>query len=60
EKGKEADFIIIDPDAPPFLKYRRQGVDDIFELLFILMTLGGEEIISATYIMGECAYQSGK
>ncbi|NNM58993.1 MAG: guanine deaminase [Legionellales bacterium] len=60
DKGKEADFIIIDPDASPFLKYRRRGVEDIFELLFILMTLGDEKIINSTYIMGECAYRADK
>lgn len=56
--GKEADFIVIDPDASPFLKYRSARVNDIFEFLFILMTLGDEKIIHATYIFGEAAYQS--
>lgn len=56
QKGKEADFIVIDPDASTYLKYRREKVSDIFELLFILMTLGSEENIKATYIMGEPAY----
>jgi guanine deaminase len=54
--GKEADFIVIDPDASTYLKYRREKVDDIFELLFILMTLGSESNIKATYINGELAY----
>lgn len=56
--GKEADFVVIDPDASSYLKYRREKVDDIFELLFILMTLGSEVNIKATYIMGEPAYIS--
>ncbi len=56
DKGKEADFIVIDPDASPILKYRREQVDDIFELLFLIMTLGSEEIIHSTHIMGECVY----
>ncbi|MGQ3891146.1 guanine deaminase [Legionella sp. CNM-4043-24] len=54
--GKEADFIVIDPDASSYLKYRRARVNDIFELLFILMTLGSEANIKATYILGEAAY----
>lgn len=54
--GKEADFIVIDADATPYLKYRREKVSDIFELLFILMTLGSEQNISATYIFGKAAY----
>lgn len=54
--GKEADFIVIDPDATTYLKYRREKVDDLFELLFILMTLGSEENIKATYIYGKPVY----
>lgn len=56
--GKEADFIVIDADATPYLKYRREKVSDIFEFLFILMTLGSEENIKATYIYGKSAYIS--
>ena len=58
--GKEADFIVIDPDASSYLKYRREKVDDVFELLFILMTLGSEVNITATYILGEAAYKSAE
>lgn len=47
-----------DPDATSFLKYRREKISDIFELLFILMTLGSEENIKATYILGEPAYKN--
>ncbi|KTD43248.1 guanine deaminase [Legionella quateirensis] len=54
--GKEADFVVIDADATPYLKYRREKVNDIFEFLFILMTLGSEENIKATYIYGKPAY----
>lgn len=54
--GKEADFIVIDPDASPYLTYRHEKVDNIFDLLFILMTLGDERNIAATYIYGEPAY----
>lgn len=56
QPGKEADFIVIDPDASPFLKYRHEKVHDIFDLLFILMTLGDERNIKATYVLGEPAY----
>lgn len=60
KSGKEADFIVIDLDATSILKYRREKVNDIFELLFILMTLGSEENIKATYILGEPAYINKK
>lgn len=54
--GKEADFIVIDPDATPYIKYRSEKAEDIFDLLFILMTLGSEINIKATYIFGEPVY----
>lgn len=56
--GHEADFIVIDPDATSYLKYRREKADDIFDLLFILMTLGSEANIKATYIYGTLAYSA--
>jgi guanine deaminase len=56
EVGKEADFIVIDPDASPYMSYRHEKANDIFELLFMLMTLGSEQNIKATYIYGEHAY----
>ncbi len=56
--GKEADFIVIDPEASPLLKYRNNQVDDIFELLFILMTLADDRQIKAAYIFGDCAYEA--
>lgn len=56
EIGKEADFIIIDLDATKILKYRNQQVEDVFELLFIIMSLADDRNIAATYIMGEAAY----
>ncbi len=58
EVGKEADFIVIDTDSTSYLKYRSEKVDDIFELLFIIMTLGSEDNIAATYIAGKAAYIS--
>lgn len=56
EVGKEADFIVIDPTATPYMRYRQEQVTDIFELLFTLMTLGCDPNIQATYIFGEPAY----
>lgn len=56
EVGKEADFIVIDPSATLYMRYRQEKVTDIFELLFILMTLGCDPNIKATYIYGDAAY----
>jgi guanine deaminase len=57
--GKEADFIVIDVDATTYLKYRREKVNDIFEFLFIVMTLGSEDNIAATYVFGKESYKNG-
>lgn len=54
--GKEADFIVIDLYASPYLRYRLADAEDIFEMLFILMTLGDDKNIEATYIYGHPAY----
>lgn len=58
--GKEADFIVIDPDASPYLKYRLSEVDNIFDFLFILMTIADDRNIHATYLYGEPAYIKGE
>lgn len=44
--GKEADFIVIDTESTPYLEYRQKN-NDIFDLLFILITLGSEDNIKA-------------
>lgn len=56
EKGKEADFIVIDICATKLMRRRASSLQEISELLFLLMTLGGEENITATYIMGKKLY----
>ena len=60
EVGKEADFIAIDPKASTYLGYRMQEAQDIFDLLFTLMTLGDDRNITATYINGKAAYIKGE
>jgi guanine deaminase len=56
KQGKEADFIVIETDTSAFLKYRFERIKDIFELLFVLMILGSENNIKATYVYGEPVY----
>jgi len=51
--GKEADFIIIDPKATELLSYRTERDNDIYELLFVLMSLGDNRAIEDTYIYGK-------
>lgn len=54
--GKEADFIVIDPQATPLLSFRTAQCDSLTELLFALITLGDDRLIYATYILGNLAY----
>lgn len=54
--GKEADFIVINTEPSAYLHYRLASVNDIFEKLFVLMTLGDSQNIEATYIYGVPAY----
>lgn len=54
--GKEADFIVIDLAATAYLRYRLATARDIFEILFILMTIGDSHHIVAIYIYGNQLY----
>ena len=61
DKGKEADLIVLDPDATPLLALRNRSAQDDLSLesiasrLFGLMTLGDDRAIKATYVAGELA-----
>ena len=52
-KGKEADFIVIDPTQNYLLENRLSYTTTIEEKLFALAILGDERIIKDVYIMGE-------
>ncbi|MBE9110056.1 guanine deaminase [Nodosilinea sp. LEGE 07298] len=63
EPGKEADFVVLDPQATPLLALRNEGgipatLEDLEDLLFSLVIMGGDRAVAATYIMGELAYPS--
>lgn len=53
EKGKEADFIVIDPGKIPILKRRIANACHLEEILFALMILGDDRIIEHCHILGE-------
>jgi len=66
EIGKEADFVVLDPNggssALPFRqsafdKGGVQSMKDAMSLLFGVMMLGDDRTVEATYIMGEVAYK---
>ncbi|KAA9002803.1 guanine deaminase [Affinibrenneria salicis] len=55
--GKEADFVVIDPAVTPLQRLRYGNSQTIFERLFVLMTLGDDRNIAATWVNGECVWQ---
>ncbi len=60
EAGHEADVLVLDPAATPLLAYRSAQCEDIGELLAVLMMLGDDRAVAATWIGGKLAYQRGE
>ena len=57
ERGKEADFCVLDLQATPLLKFRLQRAGTLCELLFVLQALGDDRLIERTYVLGRCAHR---
>lgn len=57
ERGKEADFIIINTNGTPLIERRMNETQTLQEKLFVLMTLGDDRSIDATYVMGKKLYE---
>ncbi|AFY72419.1 guanine deaminase [Synechococcus sp. PCC 7502] len=61
DRGKEADFVVLDVNATPLQALRNRATKGDFSLeaiasqLFGLMTLGDERSIKATYVAGKLA-----
>jgi guanine deaminase len=57
--GKEADLVVLNlAGATPLLKRRLSYADTLSDKLFVLMTLGDERSVLATYVNGELAYSA--
>ncbi len=54
--GREADLVVLDPRATPVLAFRSGRVQSIEEQLAVLMTLGDDRAVRATYVAGELAH----
>ena len=53
EPGREADVVVLDARATPAMAHRMESVaGDLGEELFILMTLGDDRCVTATYVAG--------
>ena len=53
--GKEADLIVVDPQASPAMRRRAGTAATIEELLFALIFLADDRHVTATYLQGERA-----
>ncbi len=51
--GREADLVVLNATATPAMAHRHERVETLEEELFLLMTLGDDRAVQATYIAGE-------
>jgi guanine deaminase len=52
--GRYADLVVLDARATPAMRQRMAAVDDrLDEELFVLMTMGDDRCVKATYVAGE-------
>jgi guanine deaminase len=51
--GREADFVVLDPNATPLLTLRNARAASVEDQLFALMMLGDDRAARATYVAGE-------
>jgi guanine deaminase len=56
QTGSEADVVVLDPAATPAMRHRMETARDLEETLFVLIKLGDERCVRATYVAGELAY----
>lgn len=50
--GKEADFLLLDPNATDLLKFRTSHCQGWRDLWFVLQTIGDDRVIAQTNVMG--------
>ena len=55
--GSEADIVVLDPNATPLLAFRTGRSASIEETMFLLMVMGDDRAIRATYVGGRLAYE---
>ena len=53
--GREADIVVLDPNATPLLAFRNRRSRSIVETLAVLATLGDDRAMRATYVAGKLA-----
>jgi guanine deaminase len=57
--GHEADLVVLDARATPAMAHRMDSVDgDLAEELFVLMTMGDDRAVRATYVAGKRVHEA--
>ena len=56
EKGKEADFIVVNPKNNTLLDFRLESSKNLQDYLFSIIALGDDRLIDETYIYGKKVY----
>jgi len=59
-EGMDADLCVLELAATPLLEFRSRRCGGVEELLFVLMTLGDERAVRATYVAGEAVYDAAR
>lgn len=59
-EGMDADLCVLDLAATPLLEFRSRHCSGVEDLMFVLMTLGDERVVRATYVAGEPVYDAGR
>ena len=53
EPGTEADIVVLDARATPAMAHRMETARELAEELFVLLIMGDERVVRATYVMGD-------
>jgi guanine deaminase len=53
EPGTEADIVVLDARATPAMAHRMETARELAEELFVLLIMGDDRAVRATYVMGE-------
>jgi guanine deaminase len=56
ERGCACDAVVLDGAATPAMRHRMETVRTLDEELFVLMTMGSDRNVAATYVMGELVH----
>jgi len=57
--GREADMVVLDPNATPLLAFRNSRSRSVTETLAVLTTIGDDRAVRATYVAGKLTRPSG-